>query len=165
MPKGKPSSEAKPATTPQPNPIAVGTPPTPPAGPQGPLSGVWQSTMGAQFRIDDDEKAIKIKLVFSDALVSLTGQLVRSDDNPNVLSGPLDAVLRVDPIRHNRVSATATIDGDELRLTCTKWPMWNKQGKYIGHKPTPMGEIFTRSETRVASPERPENPSASPPAF
>jgi hypothetical protein len=165
LPKGKSSSDDKPTTMPKQNPLAGDETTTTPAGLQGPLAGTWQSTMGAQFRIDDDGKAIKIKVLSSDMLIGLSGQLVRSDDKPDALSGTLELVSRIDAPKRHRISATATIDGDELRLSCTNWPIWNKQGKCIGHRPTPMVETFTRSEDRPTIPGRPENPLAAPRRF
>ena len=54
--------------------------PPPAAAPRGPLSGAWQASTGAQFRIDDDGKIVTIDLIASDALQRLTGRLVRRDE-------------------------------------------------------------------------------------
>lgn len=102
---------------------------------RGPLSGIWEASTGATFRIEDDERTATIRLEASDSLRSMTGRLVRRDDvpGPPTLTGLLDIVFSVDSSRRYTLDVTATlIDPNHLRIHCGNWPKWSKQGKYSG---------------------------------
>ncbi len=77
------------ASSPQPNPVPSNQPTSEPIDPDRPLAGEWQTTMGARFQVEDDGKAIRFKIVRNNALLSLSGQLVRSEENPETLTGTL----------------------------------------------------------------------------
>jgi hypothetical protein len=133
----------------------------PPAAPQGPLCGTWQASNGARFRIDDDGKTLTIDLLASEALQSLTGRLVRRDEPADSLTGILDAVFKADPSKRYAIDATATIaDTRHLRLRCTNWPKWKKQGTYPTK--TLFSDIWLRSDTVLTTPVHPDKPFTTP---
>jgi hypothetical protein len=124
-------------------------------GPSGQdsLAGTWQASTGAQFRIDDDGKALTISLITSDALREFTGKLIRRDEKPESksLTGTLDVVFRVDAPRKYAIRVTATFDDqNHLRLRCSDWPVWNNNGRNIGKKV--LNESWNRSDGTSAGP-------------
>jgi hypothetical protein len=130
--------------------------PAPAPKPRGPLSGAWQASAGAQFRIDDDGKTVTVELIASDVLLRLTGRLARRDQQS--LGGILDAVFKADSTKRYAVDVTATIaDPGHLRVRCTNWPKWTANGKYIS-KGT-LTDVWARSgDAPVPPPVRPERP-------
>ena len=130
----------------------VGGPPSA-AKPRGPLSGAWQASTGAQFRIDDDGKVVTIDLIASDALLRLTGKLVRRDEQS--LSGILDAIFKADSTKRYAIDVTATVaDPGHLRFRCKNWPKWSNKGKYLGT--VPLTDVWARSDGVFVPPARPE---------
>jgi hypothetical protein len=129
----------------------------PAAVPSGPLAGVWRASTGAKIRVDDDGKTATIDLIASDALLVLSGKLVRHDESSDSRSfgGTLEAVFRVDPFKRFTIDVTATVvDADHVRLRCGNWPKWNSRGKFLA-KDT-LTEVLTRSEGAVVPPTRTE---------
>jgi hypothetical protein len=113
--------------------------------PKGPLSGTWQASTGAMFRIKDDGTTATVELVSSDLLRAFSGKLTRGDNLPNskLLTGTLDAVFRKDAPKRYSAHFTATLsDQDHLRLRTSDWPVWNNRGKNLGKRA--MTEIWTR---------------------
>jgi len=114
---------------------------------KGPLSGTWQASAGAQFRIDDDGATAAIKLVSSDFLQTFVGNLTRGDKGPESksLTGTLDAVFKPDAPKRYAIRVTATFDDpDHLRLRCADWPQWNNRGKSLGTRT--LNETWTRQQ-------------------
>jgi len=114
---------------------------------QGPLSGTWQASTGAQFRIDDDGKTITITLTSSNTLREFSGRLTRRGEKPDskYLDGKLDVVFGVASKRH-AIRATGILDdSDHLRLRCSGWPVWDKRGRQLGDRV--FNEVLTRYES------------------
>lgn len=123
----------------------------------GPLSGTWQASTGASFRIDDDGTTITITLDTSDFLREFSGTLTRRDNAPDSksLSGTVDAVFRPDSPKRYTIHVTGTLDDpNHLALRFTDWPAWNNAGRSIGKKI--FKETLTRSngETTQSRPSR-----------
>jgi hypothetical protein len=113
---------------------------------QGPLSGTWQVSSGAKFRIVDDSKALIVSLVESDALREFAGKLTRREEEADSKSftGTVTAVFRSDAPRRYAIRVTATVDDpDHLTLRCSNWPVWNNAGRNISKKS--LTETWTRS--------------------
>ncbi len=114
---------------------------------KGALSGTWQATAGATFKIIDDGKTATINLESSDTLQSLSGKLTRRDANaaPKSLTGSFEAVFKLDTRKPYNVRVTVTIDDDNhLKLNCEGWPVLNqKTGRYI-ISTRPLTETWTR---------------------
>ena len=114
--------------------------------PGGPLSGTWQASTGARFRIEDDGKTITIDLVHSDSLRVLSGKLTRSEEegNANSLTGTLIAAFTIAPKDYTiRVSATIE-DDNHLHLRCENWPKFDRRTKKVPGKVV-LNELWTRS--------------------
>jgi hypothetical protein len=112
---------------------------------KGPLSGKWQATSGALFRINDDGATATVKLISSDLLRSFSGELTRRDGDPDPesLTGTLDAVFKMDARTQHPIRVTATLtDEDHLRLKCSNWPLRNNRGKNLA--PQTLNETWTR---------------------
>ena len=138
-----------------------GEPSEKPAG-QGPLSGTWQASTGASFRIDDDGTTVTITLDTSDFLREFSGTLTRRDNAPDSksLTGTVDAVFRPDSPKRYTIHATGTLDDpNHLALRFTDWPAWNNAGRNIGKKI--FKETLTRSNGEMTQP-RPSRKMPSP---
>jgi hypothetical protein len=129
-----------PSRNPEKKPTAI-PPEEPPSSKEavskGPLTGTWQTSGGAQFRIDDDGTTVAIELISSDFLQTFYGRLARSDKEPDskALTGTLDAVFKPDAPKRYAIRVTVTIDdSDHLRLRCSAWPVWNNVGRVIGKR-------------------------------
>jgi hypothetical protein len=121
-------------------------PPAQPLG-KGPLSGTWQASAGAQFRIDDDGATATIELGSGDILQTFSGKLTRGNKGPDskVLTGTLDAVFTPDAPKRYAIRVVATVaDQDHLRLRCSDWPSWNNVGKKLGTRT--LNETWTRQQ-------------------
>ena len=121
-----------------------GTPSEAPPG-QAFLSGTWQASEGATFRIDDDGKTATIQLIQGNPLIEFFGKLTRGDKGSDAksLTGTLDAVFRPDAPKRHSIHVTAVIDdSDHLRLRCSDWPTWANRGRNIGKKT--LTETWTR---------------------
>lgn len=131
----------------------------PPATPQGPLSGLWENDLGAQFRIVDDGKTAIVSLVRSDKLLSLSGKLNRPEGKPEskALLGTISATFLIDAPKQYSVHMTATIrDPRHLFINCYDFPVFNKNGKMLG--PRPMTETWTHLNEPPPDPDSEENP-------
>ena len=84
-------------------------------GPAGPLSGTWQATAGATFRIDDDGQTATVRLIQANALQTFSGKLTRGGKGSNTksLAGTLEAVFRPDAPKRHAIRVTATLDDQE----------------------------------------------------
>lgn len=141
----KPPEEAEPSDTP--SKPSVTPPPEDNPLSKGPLSGTWQASTGARFRIEDDGKALTIELVFSDTIRVFFGKLTPSDEKTNTKSftGTLTVVFTVDAPKQYAVRVSATINNDShLRLRCENWPKFSRRGTYTGRKV--FNEILTRAD-------------------
>ena len=115
------------------------------ARPEESLSGTWQASTGARFRIDDDGEALTISLLESDLLSEFAGQLRRSNEQQSSRSftGTLRAAFRQNGSKRNSIQATGTHDDfGRLHLRCAGWPTWNNRGKNIGTQV--LNETWTR---------------------
>ena len=115
---------------------------------QGPLSGTWQVSGGAKFRIVDDGKALTVSLAESDALREFAGKLTRrgGEADSKSFTGTLQAVFRADAPKRHSISVTATLDeSGELHLRCSNWPAGMNRGKVITRT---LNETWTRSNDR-----------------
>ena len=113
---------------------------------KGPLSGTWQASGGARFRIDDDGVTATIELISSDVLQAFSGKLSRGDKGAasKSLTGTLDAVIRADAPKRHPIRVTATFDDpDHLRLRCGDWPVGINRGKVITRT---LNEKWTRQQ-------------------
>lgn len=140
------------------------------------FSGIWVSSDGARFRIDDDGKTLAIDLISGGGLRSFSGRVARAEENPDPksLTGTLDVVYEIDAPRRHLIRVTVTLkehDPDHLYFRGV-WPVWSKRGGAQGTQ--------TRTETlsrvdadadmrgpRMSGDERNErlSPKASPPGF
>ena len=139
-------------------------PPT--VAPQGPLSGAWQASAGAQFRIEDDGKTATIDLLSSNVLQLLTGKLVRPDGNSDskTLTGTFTVVFMANVRKQSTVHVTGTLDdANHLSLRCADWPVLGNNGKILGTRVFNVTWIRSRfTPARPMKPIRPEDPSAIP---
>lgn len=111
----------------------------------GSLSGTWQASAGATFRINDDGTTATVQLTHSTPLQEFSGKLSRGDKGPDSksLTGILNAVFIVDAPRRYAIHVTATLDDqDHLRLRCADWPVWNNRGNNLGTRT--LNETWTR---------------------
>ena len=120
-------------------------PVTPPADdnplPKGPLSGTWQASGGARFRIEDDGTALKIKLSDNSGnLRELRGTLDRAgEQNRTECEGTLEVTFQASPRRFT-VRTKAVLDGsDTLRVHCSDWPLG-------GGRTQVLDETWTRQQ-------------------
>jgi hypothetical protein len=105
--------------------------------PKGALSGTWQDSAGAQFRIDDDGKTATVEFIRGRGtpVETLSGKLSRRDGDPDSKSfaGTLEAVFRTEASKRHLVHVTGTIDDSgRLHIRCSDWPFFNNRGKFIG---------------------------------
>ena len=113
--------------------------------PEESLSGTWQASTGARFRIDDDGEALTISLLESDLLSEFAGQLRRSNEQQSSRSftGTLQAGFRQNGFKRYSIRVTGTHDDSgQLRLRCADWPTWNNRGKNLGTRV--LNETWTR---------------------
>lgn len=130
---------------------------TPPADenplPKGQLSGTWQASTGAQFRIDDDGKTLTINGIVSNKLRGLTGTLTRSDEKADSgsLTGTFDVLFVHTPKKYIvRVKATIN-DSNRLSLKCENWPKFDpRTGRYLDREV--LDEVWIRSDGATARP-------------
>ena len=111
-------------------PSGAGKPALPPQG-DAHLSGVWQTTSGARFRIIDDRTTITVEGMPNTMLQSLSGTLTRVNGKPEkeMFSGIFSAVFTIDTRLYD-IDVTITVaDPNTLSIRCTNWPTWNSQGK------------------------------------
>lgn len=131
----------------------------PPATPQGPLSGLWENDLGAQFRVVDDGKMAIIDLVRSDRLLSLSGKLTRAEGKPEskALLGTISATFLIDAPKQYSVHMTATIrDPRHLSINCYDFPVFNGNGRMLG--PRSVTETWTHLNEAPPDPDSEENP-------
>jgi hypothetical protein len=114
-------------------PVSAVKPSLPPLG-DGPLSGVWQTQQGAQFRISDDKKAIAVDGMESTVLQSFSGKLSRAGGSPDakILTGTFDAAFTIDSHSYTIDVTMTVVNSNMLNLRCTNWPKWNNKGKLLG---------------------------------
>ena len=124
---------------------------------QNALTGTWQASTGAQFRIEDDGKTITIDLATSDTLRVFSGKLTRPDEQAEAksLTGTLNAVFAVDAPKQYTIRVSATINDDShLRLRCENWPQFDRRtGRYTGRGV--LNELWTRSDGSLPGLDRP----------
>ena len=121
-------------------------PPTPPGQPrQVTLTGNWQASTGAQFRIVDDGKTLTVDLAYrNNELQALSGKLARGQLNATAIKGTFYVTSVHAPKQYTiRVSATIA-DDSHLHVTCENWPQFDRRsGKYTGR--AVLNELWTRS--------------------
>ena len=127
------------------------------AGPQAhsddKLSGIWQTSAGARFLIDDAGRTVAVDLVSSDAIRVLTGKLLRHEPSgdPKSLTGTFDVVFAADAPKRYTIDVTMTVgDANHLRLRFDKWPQWNGRGELISR--VMVTELWTRSDSIFGKP-------------
>jgi len=128
---------------------------------QGPLSGTWQASTGAQFRFEDDGKTVTIELISSSVLQEYSGKLTRGNKglDAKALTGTVDVVFKPDAPRRYSIRLTAILnDPNHLTLRCTDWPVWNNAGRNIGKKI--FKETLTRSNGGSTEDSRQDDPFA-----
>lgn len=134
-------------------------PPQPPSAsgaskPQPPpklLSGIWQTSAGARFRIADGGQSLAIELIGNGGNVrAVSGELSRRKGEPDSkYFGTLEVTFSRDGKRRTIRSTAILNDENQLRFTYLDWPVWHPQtGKIMGHEPTM--EDWTRSAARPA---------------
>jgi hypothetical protein len=133
------------------------------AGPQAhsddKLSGIWQTSAGARFLIDDAGRTVAVDLVSSDAIRVLTGKLLRHEPSgdPKSLTGTFDVVFAADAPKRYTIDVTMTVgDANHLRLRFDKWPQWNGRGELISR--VMVTELWTRSDSIFGKPGEGKNP-------
>ena len=93
------------------------------------LTGTWKNAGGVQVKMTDDGNSIKLQVGETQNLVSLNGSLTRTE-KADVFEGTVQIIPKADR-RHTplNIPVKATLlNPDELQLTYTRWPTFNRNG-------------------------------------
>ena len=120
------------------------------------LTGKWETSHDARFRIDDDGKTLTIKLIGNSGNVrKVFGKLSRRKGKPDakLFEGTLDAVFLFDGKQRTLHTIAILDDENDLKFTYSDWPyvVPGRKGPHVVNKP--LKEDWARLAVRNGPPE------------